>query len=269
MSSIASQPIGANAAPATWSEAQSVAGVSPEERLLALIVFSQVSQMEAGKNSVDVSFKDLERLRAEVKEALQKAQEAQEHSGLFGKLSSVLGGDIGAIATALAAVAAVVATGGAAAAVLGVIAAAASIAAQHAKELGIPPEVGVAIGVVAAGAMLCTGNASGFFQVSDTVKTVAANAKVVASVVAGAANTAAGAASGAQGYYRSVGADEHANAREASGRQELTNVDIDQAIKLVSDALERQQSVTQAVSDGAMSHQASCQRILDSWGGAA
>jgi len=243
--------------------------VTPEERLLALVVFSKLTQMDSAKESVDASFEQLTKLREQVREAIEKAREAQHKSGIFGAISGVLNGDIGAIASVLAATAAVVLSGGSAAAVLAVIATATSIAAQHAEELGIPPEVALGIGIVAAGAALCCGDARGLLQVSDTVKKGASMVKLVAGVTAGAAKVGAGATSVAKGAYDKIAGNAQADARSAGGLQDLTNLDIDDAIRLLSTALDQQQAAFDAASEGLVNHQSSVDRVLSTFSGVA
>lgn len=252
---------------AAQSSVGSAAMVTPEERLLALIVYRQLTQMDSAKETVDASFEQLSKLRQEVKEAMDKAKEAQHRSGFWGAISSILGGDIGAIASAVAAIAAVVATGGAAAAVLAVVASAASIAAQHAKELGIPPGVAMAIGIAAAAATLCTGNAQGLLQVSESVKKAATTVRLVAGVTAGVANVGGSGTSIASGVFAKEATDAQASARFGEGQQDLTNLDMDDAIKLLSAAVDHQQAVVGTFSEGTANHQASCDRVLDTWAG--
>jgi hypothetical protein len=268
MSTTATQAVGASVS-APWGAEISGAALRPEERLLALVVFSQLTQMDSAKVSVNMSFEELARLRQEVKEAVDKAKEAQHHSGFWGAISSVFGGDIGAIASAVAAVAAVVATGGAAAAVVAAVASAVSIAGQHAKELGIPPEVAMGIAIAAAGAALCCGNAGSLFHVSDTVRKVAMDAKIVAGIASGAANVAAGGASIVKGSYDADAKNAQADARAADGQQDLANMDIDDAIKLLSDVMDKQLVAFDTCNEGnSMNHRAS-DIILNNFAGAA
>jgi hypothetical protein len=243
--------------------------VTPEERLLALVVFSKLTQMGSAKESVDASFEQLTKLRQQVQEALEKAKEAQHKSGFLGAISGVLNGDIGAIASLLAATAAVVLSGGTAAAVLAVIASAASIAAQHAEDLGIPPEVAMGIGIIAAGAALCCGDATGVLKMSDTVKNVASAIKLGAGVTAGAAKAGAAATSMVKGMYDQLAASAQADAREAGGLQDLTNLDIDDAIRNLSTALDQQRAVVDVASAGLANHQSSVERVLSTFSGAA
>src|SRR5882672_9603897 len=125
----------------------SCSGLSPEERLLALVVYTQTTQLNGAKTEINLNAEQLEKLREQVKKALDDAREAKKDAGFWGGLAKIFGSDLATVAEAVAAVAAGVATGGAAAAILAVVAAAATMAADHAKELGIPPEVAMAIAV--------------------------------------------------------------------------------------------------------------------------
>jgi hypothetical protein len=218
---------------------------------------------------VEQNFDKLEALRQQVKDAIAKAEEAKKHSGFWGTISSVLGGDIGAIAAAVAAVAACVLTGGAAAAVLAVVASAVSIAAQHAEELGIPPEIAMGIAIAAAGASLLTGNASGLIQVSEGVRKVASTVRFVASVTAGVATVAGGAASVAHGAYERTSLDAEADAHSAQGHQTLVNLDIDDAIKALSRALDQCRETTETTSNVLGNHQEANEFLISNFLGAA
>jgi hypothetical protein len=261
--------VGAGAAAQAWSPEPSHGGASPEEQLLALIVFTKLTQTESAKGSVDDSYEKLEDLKRQIHEATERAKEAQKHSGFFGAISNVLGGDIGAIAGLIASVAAVVVTGGAAAAVLAVVASAVSIASQHAKELGIPPEVAMGIAIVAAGAALCCGNASGLIQVSEGVKKAAATIKLVASATSAVANAGAGGANMVKGVYDKDVKDAQADTRWSQGQRDLTNVDIDEAIKLVSDALAQSRTTTETLSGTLDSHHQASDLLISNYSGAA
>jgi hypothetical protein len=254
--------------PQAWG-VESTTMVTPEERLLALVVHTKLTQMESAKESVDASFEQLTKLREQVREAMDKAKEAQRHSGFFGAIAGVLNGDIGAIAGLLAATAAAILSGGTALAVLAVVASAVSLAAQHAEELGIPPEVAMGIGIIAAGAALCCGNTSGLLQVSESLKKAANTVKLVASVTAGAANMGGGVASVAKGAYERTAANAQADARWAGGQQDLTNLDIDDAIQLMSKALDQRQAAIDTISDGAANRSSSVDRVLTTFAGAA
>ncbi|HVY30979.1 MAG TPA: hypothetical protein VHB79_30680 [Polyangiaceae bacterium] len=232
--------------------------LSPEERLLALTVYQQAAQINDSRASIELSSEQLQKLREQVKESLDKARESKKDAGFWGDLSEFLGSDLGTVLIAAAAIAAAVVTGGAAVAVLAVIACAASLAASHAKELGIPESVAVGIAVVATVASLCCGNAGGLVGLAKALQ------------VAGAACKVGGAACGAaSAKYEHDAANQSADARAAQGEQTLTNADMDDAFANLSTAVDRKnQSAAQA---SAIQRQtaASNQAILDNWGASA
>jgi hypothetical protein len=243
--------------------------LSSEERLLALIVYSQTSQMNEAKTSVNLNAEQLEQLREQVKKALDEAREAKKDQGFWGGLAKIFGSDLATIASAVAAVAAVVATGGAAAAVLAVVAAAATLAADHAKELGIPTEVAMVIAITASVAGLCCGDAGGLFKVSATVKEVAGDVKLGAEVSA-YVYKAEGAGCGmvAARYERDAG-HFHADARFAEGRQDIVSTDIDESLDRLAAALEHQGDAAELASRIQRQDSASSHAILSNWAGAA
>lgn len=260
---------GSVAVSVTQFSTETTCGLSVEERMLALIVYNQSAQLQAGETQVEQNAEELEKLRADVARALKEAREANEDAGLWGDIADFFGSDLASIATAVAAVAAVVASGGAAAAVLGAIAAAAALAADHAEELGIPPEVAVAIAVAASVASLACGNAKGLIDVSAKVVDVAKEVKVYSGVVAGAARAVGGGASAVQGSYEQDAAYLQADARRGEGYQELANADIDAAIDSLQNALERQLEAAKLASDIQNRSDTSKSAIIDNWLGAA
>jgi hypothetical protein len=253
-----------NANPASCS-----AALSSEERLLALIVYSQTSQMNEAKTSVNLNAEQLERLREQVKKALDEAREAKKDSGFWGGLAKIFGGDLASIASAVAAVAAVVATGGAAAAILAVVAAAATLAADHAKELGIPTEVAMAIAITASVASLCCGDAKGLFKVTEAVKDVAKDVKVVGYATSAAFKIeGAGCGVVAGKYERNAGYSD-ADARSAEGRQHIVSADIDESLDRLSSALDYLRNAAKLTSSIQQQTSASDHAILNNWGGVA
>lgn len=256
-------------APSFVSMSATSGGASTEERLLALIVYTQSSQLNSAETSIHLSAEQLEALREEVKHALEQAKEAKKDAGFWGDIADFLGSDLATVASAVAAVAAVVATGGAAAAVLAVVAASASFAAQHAEELGIPPEVAMAVAIAAGVASICCGNGQGLFEVTKTVKDTATTVQTSATVVAGSAKAAGGGASIASAKYESDAQHHHADAQLADGRQDLVSIDIDDAIARLGEALDRQRSATELTSDIQYQDSATHQFILSNFAGAA
>jgi hypothetical protein len=247
----------------------SLSGLSPEERLLALVVYTQASQMSEAKTSVNLNAEQLEKLREQVKKALDEAREAKKDSGFWGGLAKIFGSDLASVASAVAAVAAVVATGGAAAAILAVVAAAATLAADHAKELGIPTEVAMGIAIAAGVASLCCGDGKALFKVSDTVKEIAKDVRVVAQA-SSAAFEAEGAGCGmvAAKYERDAGYAQ-ADARFAQGHEDLVSADIDEALERFSSALDRHNSAVELTGGVLQQSSAANYAILSNWGGAA
>jgi hypothetical protein len=259
----------ASAAQTTTIVTSTSCGVSAEERMLALIVYTQTSQLNAAETSIHLNAEQLEQLRDEVKHALEQAKEAKKDAGFWGDIAKLLGSDLATIATAVAAVAAVVATGGAAAAVLAVVAASASFAAQHAEELGIPPEAAMAVAIAAGVASICCGNAQGLFGVTKTVQDTAGSVQAYATVVAGGAQAAGGGSSIVEGKYESDAQHHNADARLFDGRKDLVSADIDDAIDRLSEALDCQRSATALTSDIQRQDSATHQFILGNFAGAA
>lgn len=244
-------------------------GLSVEERLLALVVYSRASQMADAKTSVDLNAEQLERLREQVKQALAEAREAKQDAGFWGGLSDLFSGDLATLATAVAAVAAVVASGGAAAAVLAVVAAAASFAAEHAEELGIPQEVAMGIAIAASVASLACGNAEGLIKVSGSVRHTAQSVKLGAQIAQGACVATGGGLHVVEGKYEQDAGYALAEARRGQGQQELTSADIDEALDRFAAALEQRTSAATVTSNIAQQSAASHYAVLNNWGGAA
>jgi hypothetical protein len=266
-----STTIAAASATATSNTAfgSTLSALSSEERLLALVVYSQASQMNEAKTSVNLNAEQLEKLRDQVKKALDEARDAKKDSGFWGGLAKIFGSDLASIATAVAAVAAVVASGGAAAAILAVVAAAATMAADHAKELGIPTEVAMAIAIAASVASLCCGDGKALFKVGDTVKDVAKDVKVVAQASAAAFQVeGAGCGMVAAKYEQDAGYFQ-ADARSAEGRQDLVSADIDEALERLAAAVDHQNSAVELTSGVLQRGSAANYAILNNWGGAA
>ncbi len=233
------------------------------------MVYTQVGQMKDAKISVNLNAEQLEELRAQVKKSLDEAREAKKDSGFWSGLADVFGSDIGQICMAVAAAAAVVASGGAAAAILAVVAAAATLAADHAKELGIPAEVAVAIAVTASVASLACGNGTALLSVGKTIKDVATVVQVTAQV-AGATSQAAGAGCEMEAAkYEQDASYAQAGARSSEGQQVLVCADMDEALERFSEAVDSQSSAVNVTSGVVQRSTAANQAILNNWGGAA
>jgi hypothetical protein len=232
----------------------STTGLSAEERLLTLIVHSQTSEMAESRSNVSLSREQIDKLREQVKESLDKARDSKKDASFWSDVSDFLGSDLGTVLIAAAAVAAAVVTGGAAVAVLAIIACAASLAASHAKELGIPESVAVGIAVVASVASMCVGNAGGMVGLAKALQ------------VAGTACKIGGAACGTvSAKYEQDAGNYSADARDAQGEQTLSNADMDEAFAKLSAAVERQNQSAKAASSIQQQSAASNQAILNDW----
>lgn len=247
----------------------SPSGLSPEEQMLALIVYTQASQMGDAKTSINLNAEQLDKLREQVKEALEKAKEAEKDSGFWGGLAKIFGGDLASLASAVAAVAAVVMSGGTAAAILAVVATAVSFAAEHAEELGIPVEVAVAIAIAASVAGLCAGNGKALFDVSEKTAKIAGQVRSCALGAAATFKAGGAACGGVAAGYEHTARYAQADAQRADGQQDLGSADMDEALDRFSAAFDAQNAAAQQASSIQQQSAASNYAILNNWGGAA
>lgn len=207
----------------SWSN-ESHAGSGLEASLLALFNDSNVTQSEHAKQEVEANSDKLERLRAEVREALKQAENARDNAGFWGKISSLFGGDVAKLAELCAAVAVVAGSGGTGTGL--VLAGMACLtAAEVGRRNGLDPKICSALSL--AGAGLCYFGGAG----------VATNATKVSSAftaVGGAAEATGSAASIAEGEWT-------AEAERAGARAQLTNTEQEQVRILIEEALDRLQ----------------------------
>jgi len=245
------------------------ASVSPEERMLALVVYSQAAQTNEAKTSIELSAEQLEKLREQIMKALDDARAAKKESGFWGGLSKILGSDLASLASAVAALAMVVGSGGAAAPILAVIATAASFAAEHAEDLGIPMEVAMAIAIAASVAALCVGDTKGLFKVSEQVKTVASDVKTCATAAAVTFKAEGALCGAAQAGYERAAKYADADARHSDGLTDLVNADMEGAFDRLSEAISRQGSAFELTSRIQQQTAASGFAIVNNWGGVA
>jgi hypothetical protein len=204
------------------------AGVStisdPAAALLALMLRSNAAQSGAARVDIDHATQVIEDTRRQIKEAMQRAADAQEHSGFWNKLSDVFSGDIGALCELVAAAAVVAATGGVGAAgVLAISAAAFSVSGEVAKRAGASPAVCSALAGVGALAGMAVGNVGG---ASAAWQAVATSAK-------GAGALATGGGIGATvvaDNWQATAMDRQADATAARGEQSVAASDYDLAL---------------------------------------
>lgn len=257
----------ADAAEVSWHSSSS--GLSSQERLLALVIYTQASRRDAAECDINASFEEISKLRAEVKNAIEQARAAERDSGFWSDLADFFGGDLATLAGAIAAVAAVVATGGAAAAVLAVVASAASFAAEHAEELGIPPELAMGIAIAASVAGLACGNGQGLIRVTEDMRQVAGGLKSWSLLTQGVTKGIGAGAGAVSGHYAGDALDYRADARRAEGRQTIVSADIDEALDSMRFSLQQQLDAARATSNINQGAQASNSAILNNFAGAA
>jgi hypothetical protein len=225
-----------------WSNA-SHAGLGLEASMLALFNDSNVTQNESAKQEVEASSEKLERLRAEVREALKHAENARENAGFWGKISSFFGGDVAKLAELCAAVAVVVGSGG-----TGTPLALAGMACLTAAEIGrrsdLDPKLCTALSL--AGAGLC------FFAGAGVANT-ATKASSAFTAIGGGAQATGSAASIAEGHWE-------AEAERAGADARLTNAEQEQVRLLIEEALDRLQ---QLQSDGARADGVTAQALRE------
>lgn len=243
--------------------------LSPQEQLLALLVFSEMTRSTSAKEAISLSSEQLDVLREEARRALQKAREAQEDSGFWGKLSSLFRGDIASLAEVVAMAAATVATGGTAALVLGAIAVGATLASKYADELGIPPNVAIALGVAAGLASVASGNLGGGLSHFTALGEAANATKLFYQGVAVTATAAGAVAHGISGHYQSNAVDYKADTKNFENQQVLESADIEANLELLQSALDRQLANVRATNQFARSDQQSAQQVIHDFSGAA
>jgi len=165
-----------------------------------------------------------------MREALERAKQADESGDFWSDVSEVFGSDIASIAGVVAAVALAVATGGAGtAAVIAVVAAGLTAGAKVGQELGADPRLTAALGVAGGALGLFAGNAAGAGNAWTTVAQIG-------SAVQGGASATGGGASIAEGHYRAQAVDERAEAKAAQSRQNDAWLRYDLAIEALEQA---------------------------------
>jgi hypothetical protein len=260
-------------------------GASPEARMLALMVYTQLVQGESAQTSVQLNEQQLKELRAQVREAIEQARKANEDSGFWGDIGDVLGGDLASLAQIVAIAAACVVTGGTAALVLGAIAIGCSLAAKYADELGIPPNVAIGIGIAGAVASVAAGNVgaagglagtasgashigSGAAQASKLTQT-ALQVRSAATFVGTTAQAGGAIANTASGFYAADAVDHQASAQKARLGGTLESMDIDEAIDQLEKAVDRQMAACAAAQRISAATQQGNQLVISSFAGAA
>jgi hypothetical protein len=192
--------------------------------ILQIIAQNSGNRQDAAKADAGEARALVERAREEIQAAIERANEAEGHAGFWSDVSSVLGGDVAAIAGVVAAVALAVATGGVGApAVIALVAAGLTVGAKAGDALGADPRLTAAMGIAGGVLGLFAGNAAGASTAWTTVAQVGSAAQ-------GAASAGSGGATVAEGHFRGVVIDERANAQDARGRQNDAWLSLDLAM---------------------------------------
>jgi hypothetical protein len=220
--------------------------------LLALVMKSLNQSSNQAMADIEHANTLIERARAELETAIRRAQEAEDSAGFWGDIKEVLGGDVAAIASAVAAAAVIVGTGGAGApAILALGAAGLTTTGTIGARLGLDPKICTLL--AGAGALL--GAATGGFGTAQTFASIATGARAVH---AGAIATSGGAMI-AEGQYRrdSLNARADQNAAEHSERDAGLRIDLALSVlEEVSRDIQRTRQATskiQASEDGTRS----------------
>ncbi|HEX3849772.1 MAG TPA: hypothetical protein VHW01_02330 [Polyangiaceae bacterium] len=231
----------------TSSNAASQANLSAACALLALMVQTQTTSECGSKTDVDLDFQKMEALKKQLADAIQQAQDAASHSGFFGFLGDIFGGDVAQIVGAVAALAAVVATGGAAGPLLLIaLAEGLQTAAKLGPQLGIDPKICMALGLASVAVGVCTGagSAQAFGEVAD----IARGVELGAHVVQGASTAAGGALHFVSGHYQAKSLGYQADATGYQAANDTTSLDLDAALDMLQRALKTEQRETATVS---------------------
>lgn len=249
--------------------ASHASGLSPEEQLLTLLVFSEVSRSDAAKGSINLSSEQLNTLREQAQKALAAARKAQDHSGFWGMISNLLSGDIASLAKVVAMAAAAVATGGTAALVLGAIAVGATLAAKYADKLGIPPNVAIGLGVAAGLAAVASGNVGGGISQFTSLGQAANATRLLYEGVAVTATAGGAASHGIAGYYQGQALDFQADTKQLDNEQVLESANIDANLENLQAALERQLAGVRVTTQLVERDHQNAQQVIHDFSGAA
>jgi hypothetical protein len=237
------------ASPIVTQASDSTPQLSDACALLALMVRSQSTSQTASREDVQIDFKKMQELKQQLAEAIQAAKDAADHSGFFGFLSSVFGSDIAQIAGAVAAIAAVVATGGAAAPlVLMAVSVALEEGAKIGAQLGLDPKICMALSLASAAVGLCSG--AGTAQSASALAGTARDVELAANITKGAANATGSALGFVAGHYHADQLEHQADAVGYQAQNDVTSMDLDDAIALLQQSMhtqERETSTTSAI----------------------
>lgn len=216
----------------------------PAMALLALVVESRGTQNAVARDDVEEQGRLVEQAQAAIRDAMQRAEEAHEHAGFWGKLSQVFSGDLTALFGVIAAVAVTVGTGGAGApALLALTAAGLTAGAEVGEKLGLDPKICGILGACGAIVGALGGNMSGVSELGQVV----AQASNVASAVATGTGDACVIV---KGQYEGAALDAQADEKQVRADRTQVYERIDDAVEVlrkVARDLERAKSTASTI----------------------
>jgi hypothetical protein len=236
-----------------WQSASSSADCSAAQlsgacALLAILVQAQATSQSGSRTDIELCAKKLDELKQQLADAIQKAKDAADDSGFFGFLGDVFGSDIAQIAGAVATIAAVVATGGAAAPLIAIaLSEALQLAAKVGPELGLSPELCLALGVASVAVGFCGGSGGG--QALGSLADSARDVQFVAKITQGVGTVQGGVLHYVAGQYRADSLNCQADAVGINAKTDATNLDLDDALELLSRSLRTTQHETGTASE--------------------
>lgn len=214
--------------------------------LLAILIQTQTTSQSGARTDIEWNAQRLDELKQQLADSIQKAKDAADDSGFFGFLGDIFGSDIAQIAGAIASVAAVVATGGASAPLVMIaLAEGLQLGAKAGAELGLDPNLCMALSLASAAVGLCTpGGVQAVGKLADVARAVEFGAKVTQ----GAATAAGGGLHYVSAQYHASDLHYQADIAVCNGRKDMTNLDFDDAVSLLQRALRTAQHETNTVS---------------------
>jgi hypothetical protein len=217
--------------------------------LLALLIQTQSTTENGGRIDIEWNKQQLDDLKQQLADAVQKAKDAASDSGFFGFLGDVFGTDIAQIAGAVAAVAAVVATGGAAVGPLIAIALseALQVTAKFGPELGLPPEACLAIAVASVAVGFCGGAGGG--QAIGDIASTARDVQLGAKLIGGTATIEGAVLHYTAAQFKADSLRYQADLVGYNAQSDASHLDIDDALDLLSRSLRTAQHETATVSE--------------------
>lgn len=233
---------------ASDSTASPNAQLSSACALLAVLLQAQTTSQTSSRTDVELNAQQLDALKQQLADAIQKAKDAADDSGFFGFLGDIFGSDIAQIAGAVASIAAIVVTGGAAAPLIAIaLSEALQLAAKAGAELGFAPELCFALAVASVAVGFCGG--SGGAQALGTLTSTARDVQLVAKITQGVGTIQGGILHYVAGQYHADCLNYQADATGISAQSEATNLDMDEALDLLARSLRTTQHQTGTVSE--------------------